>query len=84
MLFEQVEGEARLVEAGIYPQLENEMFEIWCDCLQQVAQQSGLNLTLAAPDADAKGGRSGKHSEHFAPLLDEMCEVYRLEPGAAW
>ena len=84
MLFEQVDGEARLVEAGIYPQLENEMFEIWCDCLQQVAQQSGLNLTLAAPDADAKGGRSGKHSEHFAPLLDEMCEVYRLEPGAAW
>lgn len=84
MLFEQVEGEAELVEAGIYPQLEKNTFQIWCDVLQQIVQQSGLNLTLNAPDANTQGGRSGQHSEHFTPLLDEMCEVYRLEPGAAW
>ena len=84
MLFEQIDGEARLVEAGIYPQLENDAYEIWRDTLQQIIQQSGLNLALDAPDADAKGGRNGQHSEHFTALLDEMCEVYRLEPGAAW
>lgn len=84
MLFEQVDGEAELVEAGVYPQLENKMFIIWCDDLQQVAQQSGLNLELSLSDTDTKGGRRGQHSAHLAPLLDEMCEVYRLEPGAAW
>jgi len=30
------------------------------------------------------GGRAGKHSEHLQPLLDEMSEVFRIDPMAEW
>jgi ring-1,2-phenylacetyl-CoA epoxidase subunit PaaC len=30
------------------------------------------------------GARTGKHSEHLQPLLDEMSEVFRMDPGAEW
>lgn len=31
-----------------------------------------------------QGGRQGRHSEHLQPLLDEMSEVFRLDPTAEW
>lgn len=30
------------------------------------------------------GGRLGQHSEHLQPMLDEMSEVFRLDPTAEW
>jgi len=30
------------------------------------------------------GGRIGKHTEHLQPLLDEMSEVFRIDPTAEW
>jgi ring-1,2-phenylacetyl-CoA epoxidase subunit PaaC len=30
------------------------------------------------------GGRYGYHTEYLQPLLDEMTEVYRLDPTAEW
>jgi ring-1,2-phenylacetyl-CoA epoxidase subunit PaaC len=30
------------------------------------------------------GGRQGRHSEHLQPLLDEMSEVFRIDPTAEW
>ncbi|MDX5321684.1 MAG: phenylacetate-CoA oxygenase subunit PaaI, partial [Bacteroidota bacterium] len=30
------------------------------------------------------GGRTGKHTEHLQPLLEEMTEVFRVDPGAEW
>jgi ring-1,2-phenylacetyl-CoA epoxidase subunit PaaC len=30
------------------------------------------------------GGRHGQHTEHLQPLLDEMAEVFRLDPTADW
>ena len=37
-------------------------------------------------DAHARelGGRHGQHTEHLQPLLDEMAEVFRLDPTAEW
>ena len=84
MLFELVDDEAELIAAGLYPQAENNMFQAWRDVLQHVANEGGLALELAPPTEGALGGRHGEHSEHLKPLLDEMCEVFRLEPDAAW
>ncbi len=43
---------------------------------------------LQLPDwkliAPISGGRAGKHSEHLQPLLDEMSEVFRMDPTAEW
>jgi len=30
------------------------------------------------------GGRTGRHSEDFEPLWDEMTKLHREHPGAAW
>ncbi len=84
MLFEPVDREAEWITAGLYPQPEMDMFQTWRDVLQHVAHEGGLSLELSPPDGDAAGGRRGHHSEHLKSLLDEMCEVYRLEPGVAW
>lgn len=84
MLFEPVEWEQELVAAEVYPRSEPDMFETWRNELQQIANDSGLTLDVAPPSPKVIGGRRGRHTEHLAALLDEMCEVYRIEPRAAW
>jgi mannose-1-phosphate guanylyltransferase len=49
-----------------------------------VLRDAGLKADLPQPDASVRAGRRGVHSKTFSELLDEMCEVYRIEPGAAW
>jgi ring-1,2-phenylacetyl-CoA epoxidase subunit PaaC len=82
-LFEPVRGEAALVAGGVLPG-DDDAFAAWTTTLGDVADDAGLRLELAPPPADFVGGRRGRHHEQFAALLDEMCEVYRLAPGAAW
>lgn len=83
-LWEPVEGQEKLVADGIYPPLAHHDFEGWRSNLTKSAQAAGLKMNLNASAAHAKGGRRGIHTKHFKELLDEMCEVYRVEPGAAW
>ena len=84
MLFEPAEGADALEAAGVYPALPADMFETWSAVLRSLAGEAGLSLELTPPDPDVAGGRRGRHSPHLAPLLDEMCEVFRIEPTAAW
>ncbi len=84
MLLEPSEAADALEAAGIYPTLSTDMFEAWSAGLGDVANAAGLTLKLTRPSPDEPGGRRGRHSEHLAPLLDEMSEVFRVEPTAAW
>lgn len=36
------------------------------------------------PEASAKNGRNGDHTEELASALTTLSEVYRLDPAAAW
>jgi ring-1,2-phenylacetyl-CoA epoxidase subunit PaaC len=83
-LFEPTEGLELLEAQGIYPKTEPGMFERWCEDLGSVARDAGLVLSFQPPLATGLGGRHGKHSDAFLPLLDELTEVYRIEPEAAW
>jgi ring-1,2-phenylacetyl-CoA epoxidase subunit PaaC len=86
MLLEPVEEEPALVAAGLYP-LEpaaTDTFTAWRDDLRAVLEPAGLRALVTRPGPDARGGRRGVHTRHLAPLLEEMSEVYRIEPGAAW
>lgn len=84
MLFEPVEGEDQLTDAGLYPVHSTDLFDEWRETLVKVAQHSNLQLIFHPPYPAKPGGRRGVHTQHFKELLDEMCEVYRIEPGAAW
>ena len=81
---EKVDAEDELIDADLYPPEDDDMFQTWRGVLQHVAHEGGLSMELSPPDEGAPGGRRGHHSEHLKSLLDEMCEVYRLEPGVAW
>jgi ring-1,2-phenylacetyl-CoA epoxidase subunit PaaC len=80
-LFEPVEGEDSLKAQGLQSM---GFFEQWRDEVTAVAQSAGLKLAIPQPDPNVKGGRRGIHTPAFKELLDEMCEVYRIEPEAAW
>ena len=82
-LVEPVNDQQALESAGLYPP-RDDMFEAWSSALRRVTDAAGLSLELHPLATDFVGGRGGRHSEHLAPLLDEMCEVFRLEPDAAW
>jgi ring-1,2-phenylacetyl-CoA epoxidase subunit PaaC len=83
-MFETTSGIELLEAQRIYPRLEPGMFERWSTELQQVAREAKLNLELQPLPPNLIGGRRGRHSSAFAALLDELTEVYRLEPEAAW
>lgn len=79
-LLEPAMGQELLAAAGIYAE-SPDLFETWSAALRRVTGEAGLNLAIKRPPP---GNRRGGHTEHLAPLLDEMCEVFRMEPEAAW
>ena len=83
-LLEPTDGMDKLEAAGIYPQLNRDLFDQWTEEVQRVAQRAGLELNLRRPEPVFVGGRRGRRSAAFLALLDELTEVYRLEPEAAW
>lgn len=83
-LLEPTEGLTLLETEGLYPKMQPGLFECWRDALRSVARDAGFTLTLEPSTAIGMGGRRGKHSTAFPPLLDELTEVYRIEPEAAW
>jgi ring-1,2-phenylacetyl-CoA epoxidase subunit PaaC len=84
MLLERTAGQESLESQGIYPLPSPGIFERWSEDLYRVTREARLDLQLQPPSPGALGGRRGRHSAAFGPLLDEMTEVYRLEPEAAW
>jgi ring-1,2-phenylacetyl-CoA epoxidase subunit PaaC len=83
-LFEPFDGLKALVDAKVYPDSDFTMADAWIASLQNVASDAGLSVAIEFGSPDTKGGRRGVHTPHLKELLEEMCEVYRIEPGAAW
>ncbi len=83
-LFEPTEGQERLESTGVYPDTEPNFFDRWRADITAVTDAAGFTLSVVQPNSSQIGGRRGKHCPQFEALLDELTEVYRLEPEAAW
>jgi ring-1,2-phenylacetyl-CoA epoxidase subunit PaaC len=83
MLFEPVAEQEVIEKAGLYPVIDPPMHEQWLEVVSRAIVGAGLTLP-AATGVAGSGGRTGHHSPHFEALLEEMCEVYRIEPEAKW
>ena len=83
-LFEPTAGFELLAPAGLLPADAPPMTQTWSNELQNVAEEAGLRLALPKLDAPPPGGRRGIHTPEFVEMLDELTEVYRVEPRAAW
>jgi ring-1,2-phenylacetyl-CoA epoxidase subunit PaaC len=80
---EPVAGEDRLKVDGIYPG-DQVLFERWKDAVERVLAATKLQLPGWDSIKPVYGGRSGVHSEYLGPLLQEMSEVFRIDPLAEW
>jgi ring-1,2-phenylacetyl-CoA epoxidase subunit PaaC len=63
---------------------EEALRAIWHDRIESVVAQTALHLPDLRTISPVYGGRVGNHTEHLQPLLDEMSEVFRIDPTAEW
>jgi len=82
-IFEESPFEKEIIEAGIF-EGEKELQKRWAKKVEEIIQQTNLSLPDLKITIPVFGGRTGKHSEHLQPLVDEMSEVFRIDPGAEW
>jgi ring-1,2-phenylacetyl-CoA epoxidase subunit PaaC len=80
-IFEVSPFESTLIEQTIFAG-ENTVRKKWLDQVQALVSQTELKIPSMAKAIE--GGRIGKHSDHLQPLLNEMSEVFRIDPGAEW
>ena len=78
-LFVPLEDEHALVEAGIFPNLQ-EVKEGWLAHMEQHLEAADLSI----PDEGTPPPSRDNHTHHLAQLLEELQEVARLEPEGTW
>jgi ring-1,2-phenylacetyl-CoA epoxidase subunit PaaC len=56
----------------------------WLAVILPQLEKAGLQVPAVDTLTPAIGGRFGKHTPHLQPMLDEMTEVFRIDPAAEW
>ena len=82
-IFEESPFEKELMESGIFAG-EQELKLRWTRKVEEIINQTNLHLPDWKMQTPILGGRSGQHSIHLQPLLDEMSEVFKIDPTAEW
>jgi ring-1,2-phenylacetyl-CoA epoxidase subunit PaaC len=82
-IFENGDYEEQLIDENIF-EGEEELKSRWLENIKAIVESAGLKLPPVDESKIKYGGRKGLHSEYLKPLLDEMCEVVRIEPEAEW
>lgn len=82
-MFEESPYEKELIHSKIFGG-EQALKELWIKKIEEVIAQTSLTLPDWKTIQPVLGGRSGKHSEYLQPLLDEMSEVFKIDPTAEW
>jgi ring-1,2-phenylacetyl-CoA epoxidase subunit PaaC len=82
-MFEESPYEKDLIKDGVF-EGEEKLKERWLKKVSEIIEQTDLELPDLKKIQPVFGGRVGKHSEHLQPLLDEMSEVFKIDPGAEW
>lgn len=82
-MFEESPYEQALIASGIFGG-EQILKQRWMEKVEALIRQTNLTLPDWKTLQPVYGGRAGKHSEHLQPLLDEMSEVFKIDPTAEW
>lgn len=82
-IFERSPFEEVLVSEKIFAG-EEVLKKRWLERVEETLKGTQLRLASLEGITPVYGGRSGKHSEHLQPLLDEMSEVFKIDPTAEW
>lgn len=82
-IFEKSEHEEKIIADGVFAG-EEALQARWLETIAPILERAGLKMPDLATLTPAYGGRRGYHTEHLQPLLEEMGEVYRIDPDAEW
>lgn len=82
-IFEPSAFEEELKQSNIFPG-EKILQDKWLQTIEPLLIKSNLSLPDLNSITAAYGGRKGHHTEYLKPLLDEMTEVYNIDPHAEW
>jgi ring-1,2-phenylacetyl-CoA epoxidase subunit PaaC len=82
-IFEPSPFENELISTGVFAG-EFALQEQWSKKIMQTLSQTSLRIPDLKSLKPVYGGRIGKHSEHLQPLLNEMSEVFKIDPQAEW
>ncbi len=82
-IFEPSQYEQELISLGIFKGEEKLKAE-WLEKIKVIINESSLKFPDVNSMRAVYGGRVGKHSEHLQPLLNEMAEVFKIDPGVEW
>jgi ring-1,2-phenylacetyl-CoA epoxidase subunit PaaC len=82
-MFEEGPFEQELRAEGVFAG-EAALKERWLENIKPVLEKATLVLPDEKNWEPVLGGRKGYHSDHLEPLVEEMSEVFRIEPGAEW
>ena len=85
-LFEEPPGMDRLVAAGWCRPAGACLFGEYWQVVHVAVTEAGLRMPTGEPDPARlpAGGRRGSHPPQMRAVLDELAEVYRVEPQARW
>ncbi|MEM1408344.1 MAG: 1,2-phenylacetyl-CoA epoxidase subunit PaaC [Bacteroidota bacterium] len=82
-IFEPSPMEDQIVDDKIF-EGESRLRQRWQEAVSLVINKTSLNLPDLSLAQPIHGGRVGRHTEHLQPLLDEMSEVFKIDPTADW
>lgn len=82
-IFEPGPAEELLIQDNIFMG-EQALQEKWLAAITPLLIKGGLTIPTEESWKPIYGGRKGLHTEHLQPLLDEMTEVYSIDPTADW
>jgi ring-1,2-phenylacetyl-CoA epoxidase subunit PaaC len=82
-MFEESPYEKELIAEGIF-EGEQTLRRKWASAVEGTIAGTQLRLTDWNSVSPVTGGRLGNHSNHLQPLLDEMSEVFRIDPTTEW
>ena len=81
--FEPSKFEDQLKQEGIF-EGESILKEKWLSAIKEILDQTALILPDVQSIEGKNGGRYGRHTRFLQPLVDEMAEVFRVDPTADW
>jgi ring-1,2-phenylacetyl-CoA epoxidase subunit PaaC len=82
-MFEKSPFEDELIADGIFGG-EEKLITAWKSKVEEILGATQLETPDWKIITPMAGGRTGKHSAHLQPMLDEMSEVFKLDPTAEW
>lgn len=82
-IFEEGPFEEELSTTGVF-EGEKALFDKWLANITPQILKAGLILPAQDTWKPVVGGRTGNHTAHLSPLVEEMSEVFRIDPSAEW